>query len=96
MKRNGFTIVEVLIVLLIIVIVLVSVRGCTNKASEERARDLLLSQGMTDVTMTGHRFFGCGEGDVFRNGFTAKSPTGIPVSGVVCGGLMKGQTVRFD
>lgn len=33
-------------------------------------------------------------GDIFNVGFKAKSITGQKVTGVVCGGFMKGKTVR--
>lgn len=57
---------------------------------------LLEGQGFTDVRPTGHSFWGCGEGDNVATGFSATSPSGKPVKGVICGGLLfKGATIRF-
>lgn len=67
--------------------------GCTDAP---KTTNLLQSQGYTQVQTTGYSFFGCGENDLWRTGFTAKSPNGSYVEGVVCEGIFKGQTVRFD
>ena len=72
--------------------------GCTD---EKGARRALGGQGFHDVKITGWRMFGCDGGknssDFYKTGFEATGPTGVRVSGVVCGGMMfKGNTVRFD
>ena len=68
--------------------------SCTNGNGAKR---LLESQGYEHVTITGYRWFGCGEGDWYHTGFEAVGPKGDIVSGVVCEGLFfKGATPRFD
>lgn len=75
--------------LFIFVLVLV---GCTNIDQTER---VLVSQGYTDIQITGYRVFGCSEDDDFSTGFTAKM-NNKTVSGVVCSGILKGATTRLD
>lgn len=67
--------------------------GCTNSSSAIKA---LEGAGYTNIEITGFRFFGCSEDDSFRTGFSSTGPTGKPVTGVVCGGLLKGSTIRLD
>lgn len=66
--------------------------GCTD---EPGARRVLESMGFTDITITGWRWLSCGEEDGWRTGFRARL-NGRQVSGVVCSGIFKGQTIRFD
>jgi hypothetical protein len=68
--------------------------GCTDPQGAERALD---DAGFTNVKTTGYRWFGCdGNSDQFHDGFEATNPRGKSVTGVVCGGWMKGKTIRFD
>lgn len=67
--------------------------GCANETGAIRT---LEGAGYTDVNITGFRIIGCGEDDLFRTGFKATGPTGKQVTGVVCGGLLKGSTIRMD
>lgn len=67
--------------------------GCTDGPGATQA---LQSSGFRDVAVTGYRYFGCGEEDVFRTGFEATGQSGRRVSGVVCSGFFKGYTVRLD
>ncbi|MEY4385816.1 MAG: Citrobacter phage [Verrucomicrobiota bacterium] len=75
----------------------VSLSGCSSACVDEQgARTLLEAQGYTAVRITGWDMFGCGKDDHYASAFTAKSPNGTPVKGVVCAGLFfKGATVRF-
>ena len=57
---------------------------------------LLAAQGFTDIKPGGYTLFGCGEDDIFRTRFSARSQDGYIVKGQVCRGLFKGSTVRFD
>ena len=57
---------------------------------------MLQKQGYTNIEITGYEFGACAEEDVFHTGFIAVSPTGYVVGGVVCSGLMKGSTIRFE
>lgn len=56
---------------------------------------VLEANGFTDVRFTGWKPFVCGQDDFVASGFDATGPTGIRVSGAVCGGVMKGYTIRF-
>lgn len=63
---------------------------------DETAIRALSATGYTKIELHGMAFFGCDKNDFFRKSFTAKSPNGQSVSGVVCGGFLKGATVRID
>lgn len=63
---------------------------------DETMLRILGDEGYTEIQSTGYRFLACSENDVFRQGFTAKSPAGKPVSGTLCGNWLKGHTIRFD
>lgn len=68
--------------------------GCTQP---EHATRVLQSAGYSDIQTHGYDFFACGQDDTYADKFTAKGPTGKPVSGVVCAGLFfKGATIRLD
>jgi hypothetical protein len=67
--------------------------GCTYASHSTK---VLLDEGYTDIHITGWRPFSCGEGDFYMTGFSAKGPSGRPVTGVVCEGLFKSATVRLD
>lgn len=68
--------------------------GCG--VNEAKGKRILESQGLRDVVIGGFAFWGCGNDDEFASNFTAKDSKGQDVSGVVCGGWLKGYTVRFD
>ncbi|TAA12432.1 hypothetical protein EA658_10025 [Pseudoxanthomonas winnipegensis] len=73
----------------------VLVAGCAMPA--DRATRALEAVGLTDIHLGGYPFPStCAESDDFARTFRARSATGKPVTGVVCGGLIKGATVRFD
>jgi hypothetical protein len=71
------------------------VAGLVGCYSGNDARKAVEAQGFTNVETHGHAFTGCGDDDTFATKFDAISPTGKPVSGVVCSGWLKGATVRF-
>ena len=73
----------------------VALSACSDN---EGATRVLLDAGYTDVKADGYAFWGgCGEDDTYVTKFTAKGPTGRPVSGVVCSGLFfKNSTIRLD
>lgn len=75
-------------------IVLVAVlAGCTQA---DRATEALKDAGYTEIRITGWDAFACSDKDTFSTGFEAKGPTGRKVSGAVCSGVFKGQTIRLD
>lgn len=67
--------------------------ACTTP---DRATDVLVAQGYTEVQITGYAYFDCGKGDLFATAFEAKAPSGQRIEGAVCSGLLKGNTVRLD
>lgn len=67
--------------------------ACTSPVDAKR---VLEQQGYTEVITGGYGWFACSKSDNFSTKFKAKSPSGVPVSGVVCGGILKGSTIRFD
>jgi len=67
--------------------------GCTQT---DRATMALTDAGFTNIEITGYAFLACAEHDTFSTGFRAKGPTGKTVSGAVCSGVFKSQTIRFD
>lgn len=79
--------------LLLAAIVAAMLTGCT---SGDKAREVLAAQGFTEIEITGYDVFGCSEDDTFHTGFKATAPNGNRVEGVVCSGILKGATVRFD
>lgn len=60
------------------------------------AKRALEAQGISKVEIAGYAWFGCSKGDTMRSKFTGIGVNGKPVSGVVCGGWLKGTTVRYD
>ena len=77
---------------LIICSIVIALTGCSQP---EKAVSILESQGFTNVKTHGFSVFGCSKDDNFSTKFTAEKD-GKTVSGVVCGGILKGSTVRFD
>ena len=58
--------------------------GCTDK---ENAEKFLIEQGYTDITITGYKFFVCGDKDSESTGFIARKNDKI-VEGTVCTGML--------
>lgn len=74
------------------------VASCYPWQDADGARDTL-SKGteLTDVQIKDKlAWFSCGKGDLFQTPFTATNAKGQKVDGVVCKGLFKGSTIRFD
>lgn len=67
--------------------------GCSDPDGAKRAVEAL---GLTDVQTHGWSAWGCGKGDDFTTRFSATNAQGKRVTGVVCGGWLKGSTVRID
>lgn len=80
--------------LLLVGATVLTLAACTAPESAERT---LRQQGYTDIRTGGYSAFGCSEKDTFATKFSARSPSGHQVNGVVCKGLFKGSTIRlFD
>lgn len=67
--------------------------GCT---SSDHATKVLTDQGYTHIEITGWKPYACDKNDTFSTGFRAISPGGREVSGVVCEGILKDATIRFE
>lgn len=67
--------------------------ACTDAPGAERA---LKQAGYSHVEITGYAWFDCEEKEQYATGFKALGPTGVPVEGSVCAGLLKGNTIRLD
>lgn len=79
--------------LIAMILICLALMSCTNS---EKAIDVLSKQGYKNIEITGYEFGACAEEDVFHTGFIAVSPSGYAVGGVVCSGLLKGSTIRFE
>jgi len=81
--------------LLIVVMLILAlfIGGCSDGPEAQR---VLTQQGYTQIQITGVNFFSCGEGDIYRTGFTALTYTQQKVEGTVCSGVLKGNTIRLD
>lgn len=65
--------------------------GCV---SEGTARTTLDDEGYTDVAVTGHSFWACGQHELLGAKFEATNARGKRIEGVVCCGVLKACTVR--
>lgn len=68
--------------------------SCGIDAAE--AKRVIEAQGITNVQVTGYAWFGCGNDDDYGSNWTGTGANGKPVGGVICGGWLKGYTVRFN
>lgn len=71
---------------------LFAISACTQPNETTR---LLEAQGYTDINIKGYAILGCSKDDDFHTEFTATAANGQRVSGVACGALLKGTTIRF-
>lgn len=66
--------------------------GIAASNSKERAQEaaqVLTQAGYTGIATDGWRFLGCGTKRI-SVAFKATGPTGVPASGLVCGGVFMG------
>lgn len=68
---------------------------CLSCTDDSRTFKTLTNAGFTDIETTGYELFVCAEDDTFKTGFKAKNINGMPVSGVVCCGMIKSCTIRY-
>lgn len=71
----------------------IAIAGCTD---DNVAIHALQASGFTDIKITGYSYFGCDKNDTFHTGFEARGPRGQFTEGVVCSGVFKGATIRFE
>jgi hypothetical protein len=62
----------------------------------DKAKQVLESQGIKNPVVGGYAWFSCSKDDSFGSNWTGEGQNGKQVSGVICGGWLKGYTVRFD
>ena len=75
---------------------LVAILGLAACTDSEGARRTAENHGLTEVRITGYRFFGCSKDDLYHTGFEARAPNGRRVTGVVCSTFFKSNTLRLD
>lgn len=78
----------------ILLVAFVLMLGACTRA--DNAHQVLESNGYKNIQMNGYAWFGCDEKDTFADSFEATSPNGTRVKGVVCSGVFKGSTIRFN
>lgn len=62
----------------------------------DEAIRILKSQGIKNPVIGSYTFFGCAKDDSFHSTWNGNDVNGNPISGVICGGPLKGYTVRFN
>lgn len=66
--------------------------ACTHEGEATRVLEM---DGVTNIEMTGYKFWGCGKDDFYHTGFKGQR-NGKEISGVVCSGLIfKSSTIRY-
>ena len=63
---------------------------------EAGTRHAVEQSGLTPVDVGGYRLMSCDSRDLYRTGFTALNARGERVSGTVCSGFFKGNTLSYD
>lgn len=81
-----------IVIIGIIVFIILSIGGCTDPITAKR---ILENSGYTNIYIGGYDMWSCSEDDSFHTEFTATSPNGNYVRGVVCSDMLKGATIRF-
>jgi len=71
----------------------VAVIGLSDEADMKR---ILEDDGYTEVQYTEIRSMACGQDDLYRTGFSAINANDKKVTGAVCSGPFKGNTIRLD
>jgi len=82
------------VIVIVSLVVLLSPYLCVDSV---RTKQVLGQQGYSDIVTGGYGWFACGDDDFYSTRFSAVSPSGHRVAGVVCSGLfLKASTIRFD
>lgn len=77
----------------LVALALLLAQGCST--STETATRVLTAAGYTNIRLTGYPWLACSDDDWLNYAFTATGPSGAPVEGAVCCGLVKNCTVRL-
>ncbi len=82
--------------LLLTFILLMIIAGCMNGSDPEGTEKVLREQGYTEIQTQGYRWFAGGRDEHRVTEFTALSPAGYKVTGVVTKSFFRGSTIRLD
>lgn len=103
MKKNGYTLIELLVLVLMIVVALILLVKCFGGVlvSEKGALETVTTMGFSEAQALHKGIFfvgwrGCSDSDYAKFEIRAKNPLGKPVNLIVCGGLFKGYTLRSE
>ena len=78
-----------------LIIISLFILGCTSDDDFRKGKNILESEGYTNVENTGYKHWCCGE-DNFSTGFRAKDKKGNIVKGCFCSTAFKGITIRYE
>lgn len=87
-KNSAITILTISFLLFIVIMTL---SGCG--VNHDDGTRILKNMGYENIEIKGYTLFGCSKDDSFRSKFVA-TKDGQQVRGVLCGGILKGITVR--
>lgn len=76
-------------------LMLIAVLALTACTDANEATKALEDSGYKNIKIEGYSFIGCSKDDAYHTEFTATGATGRQVNGVVCGGWLKGSTIRM-
>ena len=79
----------------LLAILLMAGAGLIGCSRPDEARRVLKNDGFKNIEITGWRPFSCDNKDTFSTGFSAEKD-GRKITGCVCSGFLKGNTIRFD
>jgi hypothetical protein len=77
---------------LIISLAFIALTAC-GVSGDDFAR-IMRQEGISNFRNEGYAVFGCSDSDTFKTRFSG-TKNGQPIKGVVCGGWLKGYTVRY-
>lgn len=96
MRNNQLEVKNILLTLVFLVCFGLVVFGAIGGTDPVGTTKTLQSMGYNNIATSGRRFLVRSEGEFYSTEFTAVSPTGSKVSGVVTKGFFKPSTVRWD
>lgn len=83
-----------ILVIVLILFIILAPKACTN---ESKTTEVLINSGLHPIEVGGYAWFQCGDKDIFATKFKAYSSDSTKiVTGCVCSGLFKGNTIRYD
>lgn len=93
MNTNEYSVNKILAILAVAILLLVAT-GCDDHLELDDAARVLAGEGVTQTQFTGYDGGACADSDLHHTGFTGMR-NGVSVRGTVCGGRLKGYTVRY-